>query len=68
MSVSSLVGRSDLMWVLIWMQVTVGIPVEYYQLNSFDSRTVCEQYREDAEVLVTTTNMAVACLSVRINQ
>ena len=50
------------------MQVTVGIHVEYYQLNSFDSRTVCEQYLEDAEVLVTTTNMAVACLSVRINQ
>ena len=43
------------MWVLIWMQVTVGIPVEYYQLNSFDSRTVCEQYREDAEVLVAKT-------------
>jgi len=45
-----------------------GMPLQYYQLDSFDSRTVCEQYRQRAEILVTNTNMIVACLSVRIQK
>jgi len=58
----------QLMWVLVWMQLIIGMPLQYYQLDSFDSRTVCEQYRQRAEVLVTHTNMIVACLNVRIQK
>jgi len=55
-------------WVLVWIQLITGMPLEYYQLDSFDSRTVCEQYRQRAEILVTHTNMTVVCLSVRIKK
>ena len=56
------------MWVLVWMQLMTGMPLQYYQLNSFESRTLCEQYKEQAKILVTNTNMAVACLNVRIQK
>ena len=56
------------MWVLVWIQFVVGMPINYYQLNSFSSRTVCEQYKEQAKVMVTNNNMIVACLIVRIEQ
>mgnify|MGYP003117654018 CR=1 FL=1 len=56
------------MWVLVWIQLITGMPLEYYQLDSFDSKTVCEQYRQRAEILVTHTNMTVVCLSVRIQK
>ena len=56
------------MWVLVWMQLVVGVPMHYFQLNSFESRTVCEQYKELAKIMVTDTNMAVACLNVRIKE
>ena len=56
------------MWVLVWMQFVVGMPMEYFQLNSFESRTVCEVYKELAKVMVTDNNMTVACLNVRIEK
>ena len=56
------------MWVLVWMQLVVGLPMHYFQLNSFESRTVCEQYKELAKIMVTDTNMAVACLNVRVKE
>ena len=57
-----------LMWVLVWMQLVTGMPLQYYQLNSFESRTVCEQYKEQAKIMVTNTNMIVACLNVRVQK
>jgi len=56
------------MWVLVWMQFVVGMPLEHFQLNSFETRTLCELYKEQAKVMVTSNNMAVACLNVRIEQ
>jgi hypothetical protein len=55
-------------WVLVWMQLITGMPLQYYQLNSFESRTECELYKEMAKVMVTDNNMTVACLNVRIEQ
>lgn len=56
------------MWVLVWIHFVVGMPLEWFQLNSFESRTVCELYKEQAKVMVTDNNMAVACMSVRIEK
>ena len=56
------------MWVLVWIQLVVGMPLSYFQLNSFETRTVCELYKEQAQVMVTDNNMAVACMSVRIEK
>jgi hypothetical protein len=52
-------------WVLVWIQFVPGLPVEYYQLNDFESRTVCEQYKEQAKIMATSSNTVVACLSLR---
>jgi len=51
-------------WILVWLQVTAGMPVEHYQLDTFGSRTLCEQYRQVAQVLVADNDMSVVCLSV----
>jgi hypothetical protein len=56
------------MWVLVWIQFVVGMPLAHFQLNSFESRTICEQYKEMAKVMITDNNMTVACLNVRIKQ
>jgi len=53
-------------WILIWLQVTAGMPVEHYQLNTFESQTMCDQYRQRAEMLVSDNNMKVVCLSVDV--
>ena len=53
------------MWVLVWIQFVPGLPVEYYQLNDFESRTVCEQYKEQAKIMAASSNEVVACLSLR---
>jgi hypothetical protein len=52
-------------WVLVWIQFVPGLPVEYYQLNDFESRTVCEQYKEQAKIMATSSNTVVAGLSLR---
>tara|TARA_R110002124_G_scaffold137584_4_gene300464 strand:- start:474 stop:647 length:174 start_codon:yes stop_codon:yes gene_type:complete len=52
-------------WVLVWIQFVPGLPVEYYQLNDFESRTVCEQYKEQAKIMAASSNEVVACLSLR---
>ena len=51
-------------WILVWLQINAGMPVEHYQLDTFDNRTMCEQYRQRAEVLVADTNTSVVYLSV----
>jgi len=56
------------LWVLVWMQFVPGVPLEWFQLNSFESRTVCELYKEQSKVMVTNNSMTVACLNVRIEK
>ena len=51
-------------WVLIWLKISAGMPVEHYQLDTFANRTMCEQYRQRAEVLVADTTTSVVCLSI----
>tara|TARA_B100000780_G_scaffold158863_1_gene111066 strand:- start:8020 stop:8193 length:174 start_codon:yes stop_codon:yes gene_type:complete len=53
------------MWVLVWIQFIPGVPVQYYQLNDFGNRTECEQYKEQAKIMATSSNTVVACLSIR---
>jgi hypothetical protein len=54
------------MWVLVWMQLISGMPVDHFQLGSYESKTICDQYRQKAEVMVTHSGIAVACLYLDI--
>ena len=56
------------MWVLVWMQLISGMPVDHFQLGSYESRTMCDQYRQKAEVMVTHSGIAVACLYLDIRE
>jgi hypothetical protein len=56
----------QLMWVLVWMQLISGQPVDYFQLAVYESSSECETNRKRAEVMVTHNGIAVACLEVKI--
>ena len=53
------------MWVLIWIQLVSGQPVDYFQLAVYETIAECEKNRKRAEVMVTHNGIAVACLNVR---
>jgi|TARA_R110000751_G_scaffold13987_2_gene46106 hypothetical protein len=55
------------MWVLVWLQVVAGMPLGFFQLGTYESRTICDQYRQKAEVMVINTNISVNCLQVLVN-
>ena len=55
-----------LMWVLVWVQIISGMPAEYFQLGVYESKTVCEQVRQNAEMMVTHNGIVVACLGVEL--
>jgi len=55
------------LWVLVWIQLISGKPVDHFQLGSYSSRTVCEVVKNKAEVMITHSGIAVACLEVNIN-
>ena len=50
------------MWALVWMQLISGMPIDYYQLGSYESKTVCELYNQKAQVMVTHNGITVACI------
>ena len=56
----------NLMWVLVWVQIISGMPAEYFQLGVYESKTVCEQVRQNAEMMVTHNGIVVACLGVEL--
>jgi len=51
-------------WVLVWLQLVTGMPLEYFQISYHESRTLCERVKQRAGVMVTETNMVLACLDV----
>jgi len=55
-----------LMWVLVWVQIISGMPAEYFQLGVYESKIVCEQVRQNAEMMVTHNGIVVACLGVEL--
>jgi len=52
------------MWVLVWIQLISGMPLEYFQLSVYDSRKICEQQREKAEIMITHNGITVACMNL----
>ena len=55
------------MWVLVWLQLISGMPLDYFELGQYDSRKICEQQREKAEVMITHNGIAVQCIEIKID-
>tara|TARA_R110000796_G_scaffold27289_2_gene75411 strand:+ start:1530 stop:1712 length:183 start_codon:yes stop_codon:yes gene_type:complete len=53
------------MWVLIWFKVVVGLGVEYYQLETYNTFKECQQQIEKAKVMKTTAQIKLACVEIR---
>ena len=52
------------MWVLVWLQLTSGMPLDYFQLGTYDDKNICEQHRKKAEVMIVHNGMSVQCIEI----
>jgi hypothetical protein len=54
------------MWALVWLQLTSGMPLEYFQISSYENRSICEQVKKRASIMITDTSIAIACLNIKV--
>jgi len=52
------------MWVLVWLQLTSGMPLDYFQLGIYDNKNTCEQQRKKAEVMIVHNGISVQCIGI----
>ena len=52
------------MWILIWLQLTSGMPLDYFQLGIYDNKNICEQQRKKAEVMIVHNGISVQCIGI----
>ena len=52
------------MWVLVWLQITAGQSVDYFQLGTYDNKNICEQQRKKAEVMIVHNGISVQCIGI----
>jgi len=53
------------MWVLVWMQLISGQPVDHFQLAVYETSFDCEKNCKCSEIMVTHNGIAVVCLEVK---
>lgn len=56
------------MWVLVWLQLTSGMSLDYFQLGVYDNIKVCEQQRKKAEVMIIHNGISVECIGIEITK
>jgi len=56
------------MWALVWLQLTSGMPLEYFQISSYESRSICEQVKQRASIMITDTSITIACLHTGVTK
>ena len=52
-------------WVLVWVQLTSGMPLEYYQLGTYETALECNKQMQKAKIMITHNGIGVACLGVK---
>ena len=58
--------EKEMVWVLLWIQVTTTAGVEYFQINSFPKKEECTQALTQAEVMLNHQGEAVICVEVKV--
>jgi len=57
---------NNMVWVLVWIQMTASQGVEYYQINSFPKKEECTAALDKAQVMLNHQGEAVVCLEVTV--
>ena len=57
---------NNMVWVLVWIQMTASQGVEYYQINSFPKKEECAAALDKAQVMLNHQGEAVVCLEVKV--
>lgn len=53
-----------MVWVLVWVQLISGMPLEYYQLGVYETEVTCAKAQKKAKIMITHNGIGVACLGV----
>jgi len=60
-----LVNVENIMWVLVWLQLmTTDGGIKYYHLGTYKNKDVCIKELDKAQVMITGSNEAMACLDL----
>jgi len=53
------------MWVLVWLQLmTTDGGIKYYHLGTYKNKDICIKELDKAQVMITGSNEAMACIDV----
>ena len=56
-----------MVWILIWMQLISGNPVDHFVLGSYETQNECTKSKERAKVMITHNGIAITCLGIKYN-
>ena len=56
-----------MVWILVWMQLISGMPVDHFVLGSYETQVECTKSKERAEVMITHNGIAITCLGIKYN-
>tara|TARA_R110000824_G_scaffold30228_1_gene99745 strand:+ start:194 stop:370 length:177 start_codon:yes stop_codon:yes gene_type:complete len=52
------------MWVLVWLQLISGMPLDYFQLGVYDTKKMCELNKQKAQVMIIHNGISVQCIGI----
>ncbi len=53
-------------WVLVWVQLISGKPMDHFQLGVYETQSACDKTRERAKVMITHDGTDIICLYIEI--
>ena len=56
-----------MIWVLVWMQLVSGKPVDHFQLGVYETQVECIRSKERAKVMIIHNGIAITCLGIEYN-
>jgi len=53
-------------WVLVWVQLISGKPMDHFQSGVYETQSACAKARERAKVMITHDGTDIICLYIEI--
>ena len=54
-----------MVWILIWMQLISGNPVDHFVLGRYETQLECSKSKELAKVMISHNGIAITCLGIK---
>tara|TARA_B100000767_G_C19554223_1_gene446239 strand:+ start:104 stop:274 length:171 start_codon:yes stop_codon:yes gene_type:complete len=54
-----------MVWILIWMQLISGNPVDHFVLGHYETKVECSKSKELAKVMISHNGIAITCLGIK---